>query len=43
MFAIFFFCILPIVLLGVATIGATIIQIGMNGIEEDFSDDFDDD
>ena len=43
MLAILFFCVLPIVLLCIATIGVSVIQIGMNSIEEDFNDDFDDD
>ena len=43
MLAILFFCVLPIVLLFIAAIGAAIIQIGFNSIEDDkIQKDFED-
>lgn len=37
--AIIFFCVLPILLLCVATIGVSVFQIGVNDIIKDFEDD----
>lgn len=37
--AIIFFCVLPILLLCVGTIGVSVFQIGVNDIIEDFEND----